>query len=308
MTGQYTCSVIIPTYNRSTLLGYTLDSLTRQTLPPERFEVVVVDDGSSDDTAEVVAGYADRLHLRYLYRDDEGWRVAAARNAGIAAARGTISVLVDSGVLLHSQSLAAHVARHDSEDGPVAVIGYVHGFNADNEDADSMVRAIRVDDVDGTLADLIADNRWPDVREEFYARHHDEFADLPAPWVVFWTCHVSVHTEQLRAVGGFDEQYRSWGGEDLDLAYRLHRAGTRIVLERRADAIHYPHRKSLDENNDLAEGNYGYFAGKYATPIAQLLTELRTITPLRFNDVIAERGLPRCAEHLRRHESTGGQR
>ena len=102
MGSSLRCTVIVPTYNRRRLLELTLDSLAGQDLPRDRFEVLVVDDGSSDDTADVVREFEDRLDLRYFYQPDEGYRVARARNVGIRHARGEICVFVDSGVLLHS--------------------------------------------------------------------------------------------------------------------------------------------------------------------------------------------------------------
>ncbi|MBV9821651.1 MAG: glycosyltransferase family 2 protein, partial [Actinobacteria bacterium] len=106
------CSVIVPTYNRAELLRRTLDSLLRQDLPPAQFEVLVVDDGSADHTAEVVESFRDRLDVRYFFQPDEGWRVAQARNVGLAAATREVCVMVDSGVLLHSGCLAAHLDSH----------------------------------------------------------------------------------------------------------------------------------------------------------------------------------------------------
>ncbi|WP_442791614.1 glycosyltransferase family A protein [Micromonospora sp. NBC_01813] len=57
---------MIPTYNRAELLGYTLESLTRQTLAAERFEVSIGDDGSTDHTTAVIDRYRDRLELRHI--------------------------------------------------------------------------------------------------------------------------------------------------------------------------------------------------------------------------------------------------
>jgi glycosyltransferase involved in cell wall biosynthesis len=68
-----TCTVIVPTYNRSELMRRTLDSLVAQDLLGDRFEVIVVDDGSSDGTAAMVEGYHDRLRLSYFFQDDEVW-------------------------------------------------------------------------------------------------------------------------------------------------------------------------------------------------------------------------------------------
>jgi glycosyltransferase involved in cell wall biosynthesis len=297
-TNAIDCSVVIPTYNRKKLLRDTLESLTQQTLPRQRFEVLVVDDGSSDGTEQAVAEFAARLNVRYFFQEDQGFRVATARNLGIAHARGRVCVFIDSGVQAHPGCLAAHLHSHDSAGFPVAVIGYVYGFNLDEADTDRIEMDIDPRDPGGTIDMLEKRHQWRDIREKFYAKYTDDFADLPAPWVIFWTCNVSAGTRQLRSIGGFDEAFRSWGGEDLDLGYRLHRAGARLVLNRKASAIHLPHEKKYEVNEDSAGHNYRYIATKYGTPITQLLTLFPAIGPFTMNDTIRERGLPRCADFL----------
>ncbi|HEX4729495.1 MAG TPA: glycosyltransferase, partial [Jatrophihabitans sp.] len=233
------CSVIIPTYNRADLLAYTLDSLVRQDLPGSDFEVLVIDDGSTDRTATLVEGYHDRLRLRYFFQPDQGWRVAQARNVGIAEAAGEVCVFIDTGVLLHSGCLRAHLASHPVAAGAQVVLGYVHGYALEGAEAAEFSRAVDPTDPDASIAAF--DGRWPDIRESLYVRYADRIDGLPAPWILHWTCNVSTPTERLRAIGGFDEQFRSWGGEDIDLGYRLHLAGARFVLNRSASSIHYPH-------------------------------------------------------------------
>lgn len=83
-------SVVIPTWNRAHLLPRAVDSVLAQTVPPA--EVVIVDDGSTDDTASVVSSYGARL--RCIRQANAG--VAAARNAGIAAARHDLIAFLDS--------------------------------------------------------------------------------------------------------------------------------------------------------------------------------------------------------------------
>jgi glycosyltransferase involved in cell wall biosynthesis len=298
------CSVVIPTYNRAGLLRRTLDSLTAQTLPRSDFEVLVVDDGSSDATAELVEGYRDRLNLRYFFQPDEGWRVAQARNLGIAHAAGEVCVFVDSGVLLHSGCLQAHLDTHQQADGPVAVCGYVYGYACSEAEGELMTQALDFDDPDAAIKLLHDTGRWPDIRESLYVRLADNLDQLPAPWILYWTCNVSAPTDRLSALGGFDEQFRSWGGEDIDLGYRLHLDGVRFLLNRSASSIHYPHGANFAANMDRARANHRYMVGKYGTPVSRLLPLLGGALNFHtFNDVITARGLPDCREYLRQQAS-----
>jgi GT2 family glycosyltransferase len=123
---------------------------------------------------------------------------------------------------------------------------------------------------------------------------------------VFWTCNVSASTQLARSIGGFDEAFRSWGGEDLDFGYRLFNASAKFVLNRQASSIHCPHTKNFASNNRSAKDNYRYMAEKYSTPIIELLTRFPEtipedmtdiVTPFNMNDIIREHGLPGCAEY-----------
>lgn len=94
-------SVVIPTYNRADLIGLTLRSVLEQEFPD--FEILVVDDGSRDNTAEVVQAFAD-TRLRYLPKENA--ERGAARNYGLARAQGQYVLFLDSDDLLHANHLA----------------------------------------------------------------------------------------------------------------------------------------------------------------------------------------------------------
>jgi LmbE family N-acetylglucosaminyl deacetylase/glycosyltransferase involved in cell wall biosynthesis len=290
MSGSLACSVIIPTYNRRELLDHTLRALAAQTIGSDAFEVIVVDDGSSDSSDEVAKSYADRLRIRYFFQADEGYRVALARNVGIRQARAPICVFVDSGVLLHSDCLAEHLRSH-ARHPDAAVVGYVLCFNEDNEDAAEIQAEVDLRQIDASINGFIGDGRRLDIREPFYARYGDELGDLPAPWLMYWTCNTSARRDQLLRVGLFDENFRSWGAEDVELAYRLHRDGARFFLARAAVSLHYPHLKSYSENMRAAAANYLYFARKYETPITALVVNHHFFD---INELIRERQLPSC--------------
>ncbi len=98
-------SVIIPAYNRETYLAETLDSLQAQTL--QDFEVIVVDDGSTDGTADLIRRRPERIH--YIYQENAG--PAAARNRGLSQARGRFVAFLDSDDLWRPRFLEATTAR-----------------------------------------------------------------------------------------------------------------------------------------------------------------------------------------------------
>jgi Sulfotransferase family/Glycosyl transferase family 2 len=116
-------SVVIPTYQRAPLLERSLESLMEQTLPRWRFEVVVVDDGSSDWTASVCERRGDDLTLRYFRIENSG--ISAAKNLGLFASRAPLVLFFDDDDLADPGLLEAHVEAHrEHPEENVAVLGY----------------------------------------------------------------------------------------------------------------------------------------------------------------------------------------
>lgn len=98
-------SVIIPTYNRAKSLGLCLEHLLKQTIEMGRYEIIVVDDGSSDDTAQVIKKYQNhnRLEIKYLRQNNRG--PAAARNKGAGNACAEILFFIDDDCLAQKETL-----------------------------------------------------------------------------------------------------------------------------------------------------------------------------------------------------------
>lgn len=194
-------SVVVPTYNRARVLRVCLASLAAQTLPREEFEVLVVDDGSTDDTESVVRAFEGALVVRYL-RQPSNCGQAAARNRGIHEATGEVVVFVDSDVFPTPGFLAAHQAIHL---GRQRVVG-----------RGPLLLTAHLDD--------------PFRRPPLLLDPSPAFLD---------TANSSVSRKHLLAVGGFDEEFRHYGWEDVDLGLRLRRLGLRRVFHRGALAYHY---------------------------------------------------------------------
>jgi GT2 family glycosyltransferase len=204
-------SVVIPTYNRLETLRHALPTLLEQDLDASQYELLVCDSNSDDGTAAYLADLRARHgHLRHLPAAYGGR--AAARNAGIAAARGAIVLFNDADILASGDLLSTHLCRHRARSG-IAVVGL----------------EVQVKD----LADYASKRDHPQERGHLHPPSRKKLS-----WLYFLTGNASVRRADLLRVGGFDESFTGYGHEDLELGYRLQRAGVEIVYEPRAVNYH----------------------------------------------------------------------
>jgi len=191
-----TVTVIMATYNRAAYLAQSLESLLNQTRPPE--EILVIDDGSTDDTSAILAGYGDRI--RVIRRQNAG--KPAALNYAIPLAKGTHIWLFDDDDLALPHALATHVA-----------------FLAQRPDVDLCFSRNYTFDGDGDIAD---EARWrkpatPDYDGETLLIHLMRDCTL-----VFQALLVAKHC--FTEAGPFDETLGR--AEDYDMLLRLARSYT----------------------------------------------------------------------------------
>jgi len=209
-------SVIVPTYGRAELLHALLERLTAQTLAPERFEVVAVDDGSPEPIAADASRYP--FALRLLRQDNAG--PGAARNLALECVRAPLVLILNDDAVPAADLLERHLAIHAEAPAKTAVLGTFRF-------APELLASPFVQLLDGS--DLLFD---------FERLRHGDFHD----WRFFWTCNLSLPAEALRGAGGFDaERFREPIVEDAELGYRLGRDGWRVLY--REDAVcHHAHR------------------------------------------------------------------
>lgn len=179
-------SVVIATKDRARYVERALESLGRQRAAPV-FEVVVVDNGSFDDTKAVAEAAAGRqaFPVRYVYEPDPNR--GKARNRGVAAARGELIAFCDDDVRVPEGWLAAHDRAHRAQAAPCIVNGPI----------------LNVPSYDDAPAPGMGN----------YSRAY------------LCTCNASVPRAQLERVGGFDETFRLYGWEDTELGVRLRESG-----------------------------------------------------------------------------------
>ncbi len=155
-------SIIIPTYNRKKSLLRTLDSLARQTYPISSFEVLVVDDGSTDGTEDVIQEPLP-IVLQYVYQVNSGG--AVARNRGASEARGDLLIFLDDDMTLLSDYVAALAKAHAQEKSLIS-----RGQLIPWAEADSVFTQIQNEGIDGSCEDIgcFASNNLAIRRKAFF--------------------------------------------------------------------------------------------------------------------------------------------
>lgn len=237
-------SCVIPTYNSRRYLEMGLQALTAQRLEEgTRFEVIVVDDGSSDDTASAVSGFrSEAFETHYIYRPrDEFANRSKARNLGIAKATGDVVVFLDSGVLV-PDAFIQRVADRTAGQPNIVLLHETLGLHVDPDKEDmSVLDGFRIERLNDYAERLKYDSVWMDPRSVTSRYINDRLSLLPAPWIDGYSCAMSVPAALIREAGGFDEDFYGWGLEDCEFTLRLALAGAQIHFERKAYGFHYPH-------------------------------------------------------------------
>jgi GT2 family glycosyltransferase len=214
-----TVAVVVPSHQRCGPLSLLLDALARQTAPIA--EVAVVLDGSTDGSERMLAARHDPFPLRWTHQPRRG--AAAARNAGVALTTAPLVLFLDDDVVPEPDCVAHHLARHDGSRR--AVVG---------DCPIVLPERPRPHDLSGWAW-------WLDFNHQ-----RAERATRTTSYRDVCTGNLSLRRDDLVAVGGFDEGFVGYGGEDWELGVRLLDAGVEVVAEPAAVARHHRRHTAAD--------------------------------------------------------------
>jgi glycosyltransferase involved in cell wall biosynthesis len=248
-------AVIVTTYNRPDALAAVLEGYCAQR--DREFELIVADDGSTEETKSIVAAFERReaYPLRYVWQEDRGFRAAAIRNRAVAATTADYVIFTDGDCIPSVGFVEAH--RRLAEPG---------FFLGANRVLLASALTQRV------LAERVPIHTWGWVQwaAVWVRRGVNRLLPLlvlpdgsfrkwrPDRWEGIKTCNLSAWRKDLIRVNGLDESYQGWGLEDSDLVIRLLHAGVKHKSARfAAPVFHLWHqdqdRRGLPDNQQRLE-------------------------------------------------------
>ncbi|MBB3118037.1 glycosyltransferase family 2 protein [Pseudoduganella violacea] len=265
-----TISVIITTYNRPDALTAVVEACFAQ--DDRNFEIIIADDGSTNNTRERVAALKARapVPLTHVWQPDEGFRAARVRNLGTLAARGDYIVFLDGDCIPPRHFVAQH--------RKLAEPGYLVSGSRVLLSQDYTARLL------AEHLDLPRLGLWGRLRLRL-AGHSNKFLQTAITWPDLgrrrkrfsWrrikSCNLAVWRRDLDLVNGFDESFLGWGHEDSDLVVRLFNAG--VLRKDGACATEVFHLWHKENQRDQESSNRAVVLQRAADRTTQATVGLR---------------------------------
>jgi len=254
-----------------------------------KYEILVIDDYEKDSkTKEVVDFWNKRITMHYLMPKKFGMLHGRTRirNLGIRQAKGAIVVFLDDDMIVSPRFVEEHFSNHKNGKDNNVVIGYRNHLKITHKFLE-YVNPVSIIGDPSIIEQLPV---MKDERESVYRICHGDLHKLPAPWVLLFSNNISVKKNFLNRIGGnFNETFQGeWGGEDVELGFRLYKAGGNFVLNREAIGYHQWHYANWRKNIKSLKVNLQKLYTLHPCPDTELyLDYLNTGLIEYFNDLKA---------------------
>lgn len=285
-------TVIMPTFNKSEEILLTLYSLECQSFNKSEFEVIICDDGSGDNTLNMIRDHTFSFSITYI-RSNENIGRPNMRNLGLKLATGDVIIFLDAEILVKPDFIAQHYHAHLQNNrlvvsGSLVLHGVYTKFDPEfNQDQIKQLEQILQNNQHKhyNLQEIIKDNKVftfltkENVLEQSYTHYSFEksFAqiyrdnlfkyygnDLKGfhfPWILFCTGNVSVRASGFQEVGLFEE-FPGYGWDDNEMGYRFYKKGYSFLNHTNLISFHQEHPVASSNSNDAVK-NFVRMFNKY---------------------------------------------
>jgi glycosyltransferase involved in cell wall biosynthesis len=251
-------SVVVTTYNWSSALAMVLQSLIDQ--KDRHFEIVIADDGSDDETRDVITGFTARspVPIHHFWQEDNGFRVARARNGALSMCHGDLVVFIDGDCCV----MPDFIARHRQAAMPGCFVTGKRVF-------------LKRPFTEFLIRTQPAFHKWPRIALfglGLAGQCNRPFQFMPLPqtdkslwkhencWKKAQTCNLAVFHSDIDRIAGFDQAYEGHGLEDSDFVLRLLRSGLRRKnLEYSSPVLHLFHNRKIAQRHAGSSNNGVHF-------------------------------------------------
>ncbi|MDU1004956.1 glycosyltransferase family 2 protein [Clostridium butyricum] len=259
-------SIIIPSYNSKERLYYNLLSLNNQDCDFEIFEVIVVDNGSNDDTLQMLKKFNSKYKLKFK-RIEKNRGIAHGRNEAIKMAEGDILIFHDSDMIAPKDFVTKHLNDHKDQNVVVCGISWKRIITFYYEELEQSGTNYEL--LDYLSEDFKKINKYPIIKKQsiidgsymnysfdldsdftkvlkgILNDYRDNLDEYMLPWRLFITNNASVERKRVLDVGMFDEAIVGYGFEDYDLGIRLYKSGSKFIYDEDILSVHQEHPTNI---------------------------------------------------------------
>ncbi|WNB90297.1 glycosyltransferase [Bacillus sp. NEB1478] len=272
-------SIVLSTYNALERLKNCLYSLTLQDVPLSKFEVIVVDDCSTDQTEEYMRSLISPYPITYE-KNEKNLGRSSTRNKGIRLARGKILIFCDCDMILPPEFVRNHLNYHEQNDWLVVCGSFWHQISTHPPLTFESIK-------NKHYLHHVTEQPWAYWFKQFVYKYGRNLTSFYFPWMYFVVMNVSVRKKHVTEVGGFDESFQGYGGEDEELGFRLYKRGLHFVMDQHLKNYHQEHPRAVNQH-DESQSNIDYILKKHQSIDTLLFYRINEYNHFYKNAVLQE--------------------